>query len=36
MGAKPIVDALSVTAKTAGATFVEDPDFQSAKEVSHA
>jgi hypothetical protein len=36
MRAKPIVDALLVTAKTAGATFVEGPDFQSAKEVSHA
>lgn len=27
MGAKPIVDALLVTAKTAAATFVEDLSF---------
>ena len=36
MGAKSIVDPLLVTTKTAGAILVEDPDFQSFKEVSHA
>ena len=36
MGVKPIVDALLMTAMTAGATLVEGPDSQSAKEVSHA
>lgn len=36
MGVKPIVDALLMTAMTAGATSMKNSDFQSAKEVSHA
>ena len=36
MGAKPIVDALSVTAMTAGATLLEESYSQSDKELSHA